>query len=129
MKMREIGVSCPTPYGFLNNVLVLELIEVGGIPAQQVRKNPPENPWKFYEEVVKNMRIMYKNKLVHGDLSEYNILNLNDKPVLIDFSQATVKENPRYKEFWDRDLKNVSKYFSKLGVETSEDILKKEIVG
>ena len=127
MKMREIGISCPTPYGFLNNVLVLEFIGTGGTPAQQVRKSPPENPQKFYEDVVKNMRIMYKNKLVHGDLSEYNILNLEEKPVLIDFSQATVKENPRYKEFWDRDLKNISKYFSKLGVKTSVEILRDEI--
>jgi RIO kinase 1 len=124
LKVREIGVSCPKPYGFLNNVLVMDLI---GDTAPQVKDKPPKDPKKFYEELVKNMKLMWKNKFVHGDLSQYNILNDNETPVLIDFSQTTNSRNPKYKEYWERDVKNVSKYFKKLGVKTSEDILMKEL--
>lgn len=124
MKMREIGVKCPTPYGFFNNVLIMELI---GEPAPQIRDCPPEDPEKMFNKVVQEMKKMYKNEFVHGDLSQYNILNNNEDPVFIDFSQATNSQNSRYKEFWTRDIKNVSNYFAKLGVDVDEDKLKKMI--
>jgi len=121
LKMREFGLECPTPYGFFNNVLVMELI---GEPSPQLRDHSPEDIDSMFEKVVKQMRLLWKNKFVHGDLSQYNILNDNEIPFLIDFSQATNSLNPRYEEFWKRDIKNVSNYFRKLGVEVDEDKLR-----
>jgi RIO kinase 1 len=124
MKVREMGVTCPTPYGFLNNVLVMELI---GDTAPQLKDKPPKNPKNFYKKVVKNMKIMFKNKFVHGDLSQYNILNDDEEPVLIDFSQSTSSVNPMYKEYWERDIRNVSNYFKKIGIDTNSDKLLKAL--
>jgi RIO kinase 1 len=61
------------------------------------------------------MRAMYKLGLVHGDVSEYNILDWK-KPVLIDFSMGVVLEHPLAQELIVRDVTNTLKYFEKLGV-------------
>jgi RIO kinase 1 len=58
-------------------------------------------------------------KLVHADLSEYNIL-WDDGPVIIDVSQAVVKEHDHAAKYLYRDIQNVSFYFRKLGVETAD---------
>jgi len=60
------------------------------------------------------MKKILKSGLVHADLSAFNILNLNDKPVIIDFSQSITKESPHAKEYLERDLKNVNQHFRKL---------------
>lgn len=57
--------------------------------------------------------------MVHGDLSEYNIL-IHEGPVVIDWSQATVKRNRVSLELLRRDLANVSNYFRKKGVEVED---------
>ena len=45
--------------------------------------------------------------LSHGDLSEYNILNVREKPQIIDVGQAVPKEHPMYEELLKRDMKNI----------------------
>ena len=62
------------------------------------------------------MKKMYNIGLVHGDLSSFNILNFNEKPVLIDFSQATLVKTPNSEELLERDVNNIVKFFKKLGV-------------
>jgi RIO kinase 1 len=52
-----------------------------------------------------------KAELVHGDISEYNILVPNGYPVLIDFAQAVTKEHPQSREFLQRDVENLNNYF------------------
>ena len=124
----EAGIRCPVPHAIRNNVLVMDLIGKDGQPAQQLKQQPPKNPKKFFEEVVKMMRKLHKAKLVHGDLSEYNILNNDELPVFIDMSQATVYENPNWMMYMDRDCHNIAKYFAKLGVDTSDEKLKAMIL-
>ena len=60
-------------------------------------------------------------KLVHGDLSNYNILNLNEKPVIIDVSQSVVLDNPISKELLERDINTLVREYTKLGVKTNFD--------
>ncbi len=59
---------------------------------------------------------MYEAGMIHGDLSSFNILNDNDKPVLIDFSQATLVRTPNSEELLIRDIKNVLQFFKKLDI-------------
>ena len=69
---------------------------------------------------------MYKVGLIHGDLSSFNILNHNNKPVLIDFSQGTLVRTPNSEELLERDVRNILKFFKKLGIdEDFEETLKK----
>ena len=70
------------------------------------------------------MRLLHAAGMVHGDLSPYNILNYNEKPVLIDFSQSTVVKTPNSQELLERDIKNILQFFRKLGVKhEAEEIL------
>ena len=50
---------------------------------------------------------------MHGDLSHFNILNNNEEPVFIDFSQGTVTQNNHAKELLERDIKNIVNFFNK----------------
>jgi len=72
------------------------------------------------------MTKMYQNGLIHGDLSSFNILNYNEKPVIIDFSQATLVKTPNSEELLERDVKNVLHFFKKVGIKAKfEEVLKK----
>ena len=48
-----------------------------------------------------------------GDLSEYNILNIREKPCIIDVGQAVPKEHPLHDELHNRDMNNMHKYWKK----------------
>ncbi|MBW3012476.1 Kae1-associated serine/threonine protein kinase [Candidatus Woesearchaeota archaeon] len=124
LKAREAGVKCPTPYAFENNVLVMEFI--GDEKACPQAKNcAPRNAKKFIKDVVDEMRKLHKAGIVHGDLSEYNILNKDGSPVLIDFSHATQKNNPIFGELLERDIKNIARYAKKLDAGFDEEKIKK----
>ncbi|MDO8660399.1 MAG: RIO1 family regulatory kinase/ATPase, partial [Candidatus Woesearchaeota archaeon] len=127
LKAREAGVRVPTPFAASNNVLVMEFIG-DETAAQKLHTEPSKTPKAFYDEVVKNMRLLNNAGLVHGDLSQFNILNYNNEPVLIDFSQTTTRENPNFEEYLERDIKNVSAYFAKQGVKVTQESLRKLIV-
>jgi len=125
IKARNAGVNVPKPIAFLNNVLILEFIG-NKQPSPRLKDNLPENQKKFFDKVIKNMQKLYKSGLVHADLSQFNILNYNDDPVFIDFSQCTPINNPRAEEFLERDVKNISNFFKKIGLKIdAEKILKK----
>lgn len=118
LRAREVGVRVPTPIAFMNNVLVLEFIG-DDAPAPRVKDKLPSDPERFYLEVVDMMKKLYSGNLVHGDLSQYNILNWDESPVVIDMSQATTLENPYADEYIERDCRNICNFFGKLGVECS----------
>jgi RIO kinase 1 len=65
------------------------------------------------------MRIMYQTcRLVHADLSEYNLLYHQNKLIMIDVSQSVEHDHPRSLEFLRMDVKNVSDFFKRKGVHT-----------
>lgn len=127
LKAREASVRVPAPRAVLNNVLVMEFVGTDNTPAPQLKDVHPKNLQKFFEDLVNQMRKLYKAGMVHADLSHFNILNHNNKPVLIDFSQATIKQNPRFDEYFERDIRNVCTYFRKHGVDAKEEQVKQEI--
>ncbi|MBW3019677.1 serine protein kinase RIO [Candidatus Woesearchaeota archaeon] len=117
LKAREEKVRVPTIYCIKHNVLVMELV---GSPAMKVKDHLPVNPQKFYKDLIIQIKRLLKAELVHGDLSKFNILNDNEKPVLIDFSQAIVKSSIRAKEYLERDIENINSFFKKLGLKEKE---------
>jgi RIO kinase 1 len=127
---RQAGVRVPTPYIYKGNVLVEEYIGDGLAAAPQLKNAMFENDEEIracFEEVVVQVRKMWHDaKLVHADLSEFNILYYDKKPVLIDFSQTTSSADYHAKEYLARDMKNVVNFFTKCGVECDlEDVLEK----
>ncbi|MBI5073527.1 serine protein kinase RIO [Candidatus Woesearchaeota archaeon] len=132
MKAREAGVKVPLVINILHHLIVMQLIgdEKTGNPAQRLKQAPPKKPKEFFEKLVENVRLLYqKAKLVHGDLSEYNILNFKETPVIIDMSQASPIDAVNADELLDRDMRNMVSYFKKHGVEITAEELKKKIVG
>lgn len=127
LKAREANVNVPTPLTFQNNVLVLEFIGKEGTIAPRLMVEPPKEPVQFLKKIIENMKKLYKAGLVHADLSPFNILNSNEEPVFIDFSQATTLNNSRAQEFLKRDIKNITNFFKKLGLKIEEEKVLKTI--
>lgn len=122
-RLYNAGVNVPEPYISANNVLIIEFIgDEKGNPAQPVRNQPPKNPEEFFNKLLVQLKkFVHEGKLVHGDLSNYNILNQNEEPVIIDVSQSVVLDNPISHELLQRDIKTLVNEYKKLGVKTSYD--------
>ena len=73
-------------------------------------------------------RFINKAHLIHGDLSSYNILNFDEEPVIIDVSQSVVRDHIIANELLERDIKNISFEFSKMGVDTSIEDLTNRLI-
>jgi RIO kinase 1 len=129
MLAREV-IKVPQPLAFKDNILLMEFIGDTD-PAQELKSSPPKDPKKFYKKVMDNMHKLFKKGLIHGDLSPFNILNHNEEPIFIDFSQGTTTSAQNAKELIMRDVKNISIYFRKFFEITEADELKiyNKIVG
>ncbi|CAB4430463.1 unnamed protein product [Rhizophagus irregularis] len=72
---------------------------------------------ELYYQLIKNMRTMYhKCRLVHADLSEYNLLYHSRVLYIIDVSQSVEHDHPHALEFLRKDISNVTGYFKRKGV-------------
>jgi len=111
-------VRVPKPIAVKNNVLIMEFIGKNGVSAPLMKDVPPKNPERVYKLLVIYLKRLYrKARLVHGDISEYNVMIWRGRPVLIDVSQAVPIEHPNSETFLRRDLNNLNRYFKKLGVD------------
>lgn len=110
-------VRVPKPIAVKNNVLIMEFIGKNGVSAPSMKEQPPKNPEKTYKTLLDYLKRLYCNaELVHGDLSEYNIMIWRGQPVLFDVSQAVPLSHPMADFLLQRDLKNLNAFFKKLGV-------------
>ena len=129
-RLKDAGVYVPEAITSLSNVLIIEFIgDEDGNPAPTVKNLPPQDPNDFYEKLVDQMdKFINKANLIHGDLSTYNILNYDEEPVIIDVSQSVVRDHIIANELLERDIKNISFEFSKMGVDTSIEDLTNRLI-
>jgi RIO kinase 1 len=127
----EVGVKVPRPIIAKNNILVMEFIgDKEGNPALPMRQSKISNPQEVLEKLIDYIKTLYNEaKLVHGDLSSFNILIKDDEPVIIDISQGIVVDHPLSGELLNRDMNNLIKDFKKLGIHINKDELKSKIIG
>ena len=120
-RLYDAGVNVPKPITSSNNVLLIDFIgDENGNPAPPVKNQPPQNPDEFWNKLLVQLKLFVNEaKLVHGDLSNYNILNLNEEPIIIDVSQSVVLDNPISKELLERDINTLVREYTKLGVKTN----------
>jgi RIO kinase 1 len=116
--MRRAGVNVPEPIAFSGNILVMEFLGEEGYRApllvEVIEELPVDTIEKMYKQVIEQMKlIVCKAKLVHVDLSEYNIMLWQGKPWIIDVSQAVEHSHPLAKEFLERDISNITRFFTK----------------
>ncbi len=121
----DAGVPVPEPLDQHRNVLAMAYIGDEERPAPELRHVRLEDPRAFFEEVMDAAALLFEEAgLVHGDLSEFNILVHGGSPILIDLGQAMLLRHPRAPELLQRDAVNMARYFGRLGVEvTPEDVV------
>ncbi|MCJ1385503.1 protein kinase rio1 [Xylographa soralifera] len=120
------GIPCPEPIYLRLHVLVMGFLgDRHGTPAPRLKDvvlegMDIESRWRsLYLQLLGYMRIMYQTcHLVHADLSEYNVLYHQDKLWIIDVSQSVEHDHPRSLEFLRMDVKNVTDFFRRNGVDT-----------
>ncbi|KAL5772233.1 hypothetical protein ACOSQ2_012157 [Xanthoceras sorbifolium] len=119
MRIKAAGIRCPTPYLLRLHVLVMEFIGKSGWAAPRLKDAAlsSDKLRESYVEIIVTMRTLYqKCKLVHGDLSEYNILYFEGHLYIIDVSQTVDLDHPHALDFLREDCIHVSDFFKKHGV-------------
>ena len=124
---RRYGVNVPEPIDRWKNIVVMNYIGNESMAAPLMKDVMESLKKEIAYEIIEEMKRMYKAKLVHGDLSEYNILIWENKPYIIDVAQAVPIDHPLADELMARDLKNMIRIFKKLGLDISVRELAKEI--
>ncbi|KAL8140854.1 hypothetical protein V2J09_006875 [Rumex salicifolius] len=117
MRLKAAGIRCPTPYLLRLHVLVMEFIGKAGWAAPRLKDAAlsQDKLQEGYVEMIIAMRTLYqKCKLVHGDLSEYNILYYEGHLHIIDVSQSVDLDHPHALDFLREDC--VHDFFKKHGV-------------
>ena len=88
-----------------------------------------ENPQEIFNTIINYIFLMYKKgKIVHSDLSAFNILYYRKKPYIIDIGQGVMLEHPRSLEFLKRDIDNMVRYFKKYNIKADVNKIYKKIV-
>ncbi len=133
LSIAEKNIRVPTPLTFKKNIIVMEMIGEE-TPAKRLKDvgledRKEEEREEFYRDTILQMKNLYHAGLIHADLSEFNILDHKGEPVFIDFSQATKVEDPNAEEYFERDCKNIARFFKKVGVETDKESVRKEVLG
>lgn len=125
-RLFEAGLPVPKVYKLRQHVIVMDFLGDGkgwSAPLLKDVEFEDENAvprWEtLYRQVCAYMRVMYqKCRLVHADLSEYNMLYHSEKLWIIDVGQSVEHDHPRSLEFLRMDLKNVTAFFARKGVKT-----------
>ena len=128
-RIHAAGIPCPEPIYLRLHVLTMSFLGTKkGTPAPRLKDvelegSDIEARWKsLYVQLLCYMRILYQTcHLVHADLSEYNVLYHEEKLWIIDVSQSVEHDHPKSLEFLRMDIKNVSDFFGRKGVDTSPE--------
>ncbi|VDO94506.1 unnamed protein product [Soboliphyme baturini] len=110
-RLRRADIPCPEPIRLRNHLLLMSFIGEDGIPAPKLKEVDfdSEELASLYESCVAIMQKMFKDcGLVHGDLSEFNILYWKGDLWIIDVAQAVDISHPRSLAFLARDCENIT---------------------
>jgi len=134
LRLHDVGLRVPQAIVTEANLLLMTFIGEDGTPAPLMKDVVLKDPQACFEELVQFIETAWVDaKLVHGDLSEYNVMvqpapEGGDLLTVIDVGQAVLRNHPMAKEFLARDAKNVARFFGKLGVETDPEALVARLV-
>ena len=118
----DAGANVPEPYAHSSDAILMEYLgDADGISPQlrQVRLERGAAE-RALGSVLRDVETLLRCDRVHGDLSAYNILYHEGRPVLIDFPQAIdTRRSPHGYDLLRRDVENTCRYFARQGVRTN----------
>ena len=130
-RLARAGVRVPTPYNFHAGVLLMELVtDADGNAAPRLNdvEFTPEQAREHFQALIKQVVLMLCAGVIHGDLSEFNILISHNGPVIIDLPQAVdAAGNNHAKAMLERDVANLADYFGRYAPELLTTQYGKEI--
>jgi RIO kinase 1 len=120
-QLRAAGVRVPKPYGYYNGVLVMELVtDAEGHSASRLGEVElsPEQARDYHRFLIQQVQLMLCAGLIHGVLSEYNVLVSPEGPVIIDLPQVvSAAGNNAAREMLQRDVTNISETLGRFAPE------------
>ncbi|MGG5216633.1 PA4780 family RIO1-like protein kinase [Rahnella variigena] len=130
-RLANAGVRVPQPYICLDGVLLMELItDADGVVAPRLSDVilTEEEAVADFETMIRNIVRMLCAGIVHGDLSEFNVLMDADGPVIIDLPQAVdAAANNHAESMFERDVNNMTEYYGQFAPKLLETRYAKEI--
>ena len=120
----EAGVRVPQPHGYFNGVLVMELVvDADGHSAPRLGEVElaPDQARGYHRFLIRQVVKMLCVGLIHGDLSEYNVLVAPDGPVIIDLPQVvSAAGNNAARAMLQRDVRNLTDCLAQFAPELAE---------
>ena len=130
-RLAAAGVKVPQPYLCHEGVLLMDLVtDADGHPAPRLNdiELSAEQALEFHAGLLGQVVRMLCAGIIHGDLSEYNILVGADGPVIIDLPQAVdAAGNSNAGAMLERDVANLAGYFGRFAPELLDSQYGKEI--
>jgi RIO kinase 1 len=130
-KLVAADVRVPKPYGYFNDVLIMELVtDAAGHPAPRLGEVDlsAELAREYHQFLIRQIVRMLSLGLIHGDLSEFNVLVAPDGPVIIDLPQAVnAAGNNNAFAMLERDVNNIRNTLGRFAPELLETQFAREM--
>ena len=115
----DSGIAVPKPLFQINNVLAMSFVGQGGKPASLLLESKVDQ--SDYLQAISILKQLYlKARLVHADFSEFNIFKTKQGLVVFDLGSAVDLRHPNALEFLQRDINNITRFFSKRGISVED---------
>lgn len=129
--LAEAGVRVPQVYDYADGILLMEyVVDADGTAAPRLNdlRLTAAKAREYHRELIKEIVLMLCAGIIHGDLSEYNVLVGRDGMVIIDLPQAVnASGNNNARSMLERDVGNITSYFSRFAPELSATDYGREI--
>lgn len=130
-RLAAAGVRVPRPYGFFHGVVLMELLtdaQGNAAPRLNDLDLSQELALAYHATLIRQIVRMLCAGVIHGDLSEYNVLVDREGPVIIDLPQAVnAAGNNNAASMLQRDVDNITTYFSRFAPSLASTQFGKEI--
>ncbi len=129
-RLASSGVRVPKPYDYLDGVLIMELVTDQGQAAPRLSdvSLSPAQALQDHAIMMKYVVRMLHAGLIHGDLSEFNVLMDNKGPVIIDLPQAVdASASNHARSLLERDVNTITQYYARYAPELADTKYAKEI--